>query len=119
MLLPPPPSKLQVAFSLVFRFRPGGKAMSIIHGTTVIGIFDDQNHALEALRALRRAGFTEEQIGLASRHGAGEPELAQVDTHKRARDGAITGAAVGGGIGAVAGAVVAGAGPLVGPGLAC
>jgi hypothetical protein len=92
--------------------------MSIIHGTTVIGIFDDQNHALESLRALRRAGFTDQQLGLVSRHAAGEPELAQVDTQQRAGEGAITGAAVGGGIGAVAGAVVAGAVPLVGPALA-
>jgi hypothetical protein len=92
--------------------------MSIIHGTTVVGIFDDQNHALEALRALRRAGFTDQQLGLASRHAVGEPELAQVDTQQHAGDGAITGAAVGGGIGAVAGAVVAGAVPVVGPVLA-
>ena len=92
--------------------------MAIIHGTTVVGIFEDQNHALEAIRALRRAGFTDQQLGLASRHGVGEPELPQVDTQQHAGDASVTGAAVGGGIGAVAGAVVAGTIPVVGPVLA-
>ena len=92
--------------------------MSIIHGTTVIGIFDDPNRALEAIRALRRAGFTDPQIGLASRQAAGEPELSQVDTQQHAGNAAITGAAVGGGIGAVAGAVAVSVIPVVGPFLA-
>jgi hypothetical protein len=92
--------------------------MSIVHGTTVVGVFEDQIHALESIRALRRAGFTDQQMGLVSRHGIGEPELPQVETQQRAGEGAIKGAAVGGGIGAVAGAVVAGTVPVVGPVLA-
>ena len=92
--------------------------MSIIHGTTVVGIFEDQNHALEAIRALRRAGFTDQQIGLASRHAIGEPELPQVTAQQLAGDASLKGAAVGGGIGAVAGAVAAGVVPVIGPVLA-
>ncbi len=93
--------------------------MAIIKGTTVLGIFDDQNHALNAIKDLRRAGFSEDQLGLASRHWVAEvPELAQVEMQHTAGDSAITGAAVGGGIGAVAGAVAASVIPVAGPVLA-
>ena len=74
--------------------------------------------ALWRRSALRRAGFTDAQIGLASRQAAGEPELSQVDTQQHAGNAAITGAAVGGGIGAVAGAVAVSVIPVVGPFLA-
>src|SRR5262245_35339858 len=93
--------------------------MAIIKGATVVGIFDDQAHAVKAIRELRRAGFQDDQLGLAARQWVGDvPELAQVEMQHRAGDGAITGAAVGGGIGAVAGAVAASVIPVVGPVLA-
>jgi hypothetical protein len=93
--------------------------MAIIKGTTVLGIFDDQNHALNAIRDLHRAGFREDQLGLASRHWVAEaPELAKVELQHRAGDSAITGAAVGGGLGAVAGGVAVSVIPVVGPVLA-
>src|SRR5262249_14672388 len=99
--------------------RPGGCNMAIIRGSTVLGIFDDQGHALKAIRNLRAAGFTEDQLGLASRRWVADaPELAQVHLQQTAGDSAVTGAAVGGGIGAVAGAVAASVIPVVGPVLA-
>jgi hypothetical protein len=93
--------------------------MAIIKGATVLGIFDDQDHALQAIQALRRAGFQDDQLGLASRHGVADaPELAQVEMQHSAGDSAVTGAAVGGGLGAVAGAVAASVIPVAGPVLA-
>ena len=93
--------------------------MAIIKGATVLGIFDDQGHALKAIQELRHAGFQEDQLGLAARHWVADaPELAQVEMQHSAGDGAITGAAVGGGLGAVAGAVAASVIPGVGPVLA-
>src|SRR6266481_3836505 len=93
--------------------------MAIIKGTTVLGIFDDQEHALKAIEELRRAGFPEDQLGLASRHWVADvPELAQVELQHTVGDGAITGAAVGSGLGAVAGAVAASVIPVAGPVLA-
>jgi len=93
--------------------------MAIIHGDMVLGIFDDQGHALQAIWELRNAGFQEDQLGLASRHAVPEaPELAQVGLQQTAGDSAITGAAVGGGVGAVAGAVAASVIPVAGPFLA-
>ena len=93
--------------------------MAIIKGTTVLGIFDDQAHALNAIKELRRAGFREDQLGLASRHWVADaPELAEVKLQQSAGEGAVAGAAVGGGIGAVAGAVAASVIPVAGPVLA-
>jgi len=93
--------------------------MAIIKGNTVLGVFDDQNHALNAIRDLHRAGFREDQLGLASRHWVADaPELAKVELQHRAGDSAITGAAVGGGLGAVAGGVAASVIPVAGPILA-
>ena len=93
--------------------------MSIIKDSTVLGVFDDQNHAVKAIGDLRRAGFPSNRIGLASRHQIRDiPETEQVELQRDAGAGAVAGAAVGGGVGAVAGAVAVSVIPVVGPVLA-
>ncbi len=93
--------------------------MSIIKGNTVLGIFEDQGHARQALQALRRAGFRDDQLGLAAREWiADAPDAAQVELQQTAGEGAVKGAAVGGSLGAIAGAVAVGLIPGVGPVLA-
>jgi hypothetical protein len=96
--------------------------MAIVKGNTVLGIFEDQGHARAAMDALHRAGFRDDQLGLAARAWVAEaPETAQVELQKDAGEGAVTGAAVGGGLGAVAGAaavsLIPGAGPVLAGGL--
>ena len=93
--------------------------MSSLRGDTILGIFDDQAHALKAIQDLRRAGFTDDHLGLTSRQWIADvPDLVQVKLQRSAGDGAVTGAVVGGGLGAAAGAVAVSMVPLVGPVLA-
>jgi hypothetical protein len=75
--------------------------------TAVIGIFPDRRQALHFVEELKRDGFTDDQIGVATR-GA-EPAETQ------AEGGAITGALAGGTLGGVLGATAAGAIPGFGP----
>src|SRR5262245_54683365 len=87
--------------------------MTIQRGSYLIGVFDDQRHAVAAMQALRDAGFSDQQISLLSRERVPEAQdRAAVDLQKKAGSGATVGAVVGGGVGAAAGAV---AGALLPP----
>jgi len=81
--------------------------MTIQRGSYLIGVFDDQNHAVQAVQALRAAGFNDRQLSLVSRERVPEvPDREAVDLQQKAGKGATIGAVVGGGVGAAAGAVV-------------
>ena len=40
--------------------------------STIVGVFDDRLQADRAVDELRRAGFRDDQIGVAMRHDAGD-----------------------------------------------
>lgn len=89
--------------------------------STVVGVFEDRVHADKAVSELLKAGFRQDQIGVAMRH-ADEATSASTmadpnGTH--AGSGAITGVLTGLGLGALAGlGVLAGVIPVIGPAIA-
>jgi len=89
---------------------------------TVVGVFEDRQQADRAVDALHRAGFREEQIGVALRHDQGEFDedaLSDAGDESRAGTGAMTGALAGLGFGALAGlGVLSGVIPVIGPAIA-
>jgi len=84
----------------------------------LVGVFDDRSQAQQAVNALKRAGFTDEQIGVISReNGTGASGTDSDDTY--AGEGAVTGLAAGAGIGALWGlGILAGVIPGIGPAIA-
>lgn len=96
--------------------------MAIKANETVVGVFTDREQARKATHALKEAGFTEDQIGVAS-------AKRQADGSDRGRDdddddnytgeGAIAGAAAGASLGALWGlGILAGLLPAIGPAIA-
>ena len=91
--------------------------------STVVGVFEDRVEADKAVSQLLKAGFRQDQIGVAMRHGSeatGTGTAADAnDTHTHATSGAVTGVVTGLGLGALAGlGVLAGVIPVVGPAIA-
>jgi len=90
--------------------------MKATQRSTVVGVFQNPRDAQRAVEELRRAGFREDQIGVASHnreqtHGA---DKTTNETH--AETGAVTGALAGAGLGAAWGiAAIAGLIPAIGP----
>ncbi len=93
--------------------------MVITNQSTVIAVFQEIGQAEDAVTELRREGFRENQIGLATRdRGPGSAEVTENQDAPGARD-KIVGPTLGAGLGALMGAgVVALNLPLVGPILA-
>jgi hypothetical protein len=91
--------------------------MTAVVRSTAVGIFENHDRAEEAVNALRRAGFPEEQIGFVARNLATPREGAPTDTREHhVAEGAAAGAVGGGAIGTIAGlAVAAGLIPPLGP----
>jgi len=86
--------------------------------STVVGVFEDRQQADKAVGELLKAGFRQDQIGVAMRHGEGEAwaSTAGDADETKAGSGAVTGALTGLGLGALAGlGVLAGVIPVVGP----
>ena len=86
--------------------------------STVVGVFPDRDSAERAIRELERAGFPEDDIGLAA-HGEGGTATgagpAGLDTTDEGRRGLAAGAAIGGTAGGIMGALAAGLIPGIGP----
>lgn len=93
------------------------------HGT-VVGVFTNRDDARKATHALKDAGFTEAQIGVASgtredTRTAGDGDAEESFAGEGALSGAATGAAAGVGIGALWGlGILAGVLPAIGPAIA-
>ena len=84
--------------------------------TTAIAIFEDRAQAQRAIEQLKRAGFTEKEIGVTARD-TGEADGDVVDRGKgtHAKEGAIAGVAAGAGVGALWGlGILAGVLPGIG-----
>jgi len=88
--------------------------------STVVGVFQDRHHAQQAVSELRRAGFHDEQIGVAGRDYEATDKAAEIsDKGTKAAAGAATGLAAGAGLGALWGmGIIAGLLPAIGPAIA-
>lgn len=83
---------------------------------TVVGVFTDHTQAERAVHELKKAGFTNEQIGVAGRDWRGE---GHADQGSHAGEGALAGAVAGAGVGGLVGlGVLAGIIPVIGPAIA-
>lgn len=84
----------------------------------VIGVFDQESQAEQAVSALWRAGFAPDRIDMANRRMGvvpGTPRLQfQQDAAEGATAGAVAGATAGAVVGVVAGSVVPGIGTVLG-----
>jgi hypothetical protein len=99
--------------------------MAVTTSTTVVGVFSDRNQADKAIDALRDAGFTSSQIGVAARGERPVSRDLDVDddaNEEAAEDagtGAVAGAAAGAGVGGLIGlGVLYGMIPVIGPAIA-
>jgi hypothetical protein len=72
---------------------------------TVVGLFGERSRAEAAIRELKRDGFTEEQIGVATED--------RNDPHDSAAAGAVSGGLLGGLIGLLGSLLIPGLGPIV------
>jgi len=89
--------------------------MSFQQRTTIVGVFEDQRHADMAVDELRKAGFRDDQIGVAGRHAEGETEVT-TEEGSHAGTGAAAGAIAGAGLGGLVGlGIIAGLIPAIGP----
>ncbi len=87
----------------------------------VVGLFDRQDAAQTALRALRAAGFSDQEIGVVMRDLGGGRDLVGETAEGGAANGAATGAATGGLVGGLLGLLgsllLPGVGPIVAGGV--
>jgi len=89
--------------------------------STVVGVFEDRRHADQAVAELKRAGFRDDQIGVAMRQTGGSTgaEATAETGETYAEEGAATGVLAGLGLGALAGlGVLSGVIPVIGPAIA-
>lgn len=97
-------------------FIPGRSGAPDLSTKTVVGVFDTNGEALEAARALQRAGIDDTHISLVAQETDRAPDIGAEDT--MAGEGAIQGAGVGAVVGGTLAGLVALAVPGVGPLLA-
>ncbi len=86
-----------------------------VAGETVVGMYPDQPGAERGIEALKAAGFSEQQIGVAVQDKRQQKDLTE-GTGTQAAEGAATGAMGGGVLGGVVG-LLAGVGALAIPGI--
>jgi hypothetical protein len=89
--------------------------------SVLVGIFEDRNHAVSAVRDLEAAGFKDSEIGFAIRGsdavaGGMITDAAGAKDSKGAVTGAITGGALGGIVAAAVTALIPGVGPILAAG---
>ena len=83
---------------------------------TIVGIFHDRGRAQEAVRALKQAGFLDDQIGLLAPGSDENAPSLDTATNSKAAEGTIIGAATGAGVGALwAIGIAAQVLPVIGP----
>src|SRR4051794_41045309 len=86
--------------------------------STIVGVFQDHFQADRAVDELRRAGFREDQIGVAGRQveGVSDTGVAASEEGSHVGSGAVTGALAGAGLGGLVGlGIITGLIPAIGP----
>jgi len=92
--------------------------MATTKQTTVVGVFTDRRQADAAVDDLRRAGFRDDQIGMAARDDKGTSTTTK-EKGTYVEEGAVAGAVAGAGVGGLIGlGVLAGVIPVIGPAIA-
>src|SRR5688572_17805396 len=110
-------SRCQVHFWLENK---GKVAMATQQQGTAVGVFQNHEDARKAIRALKDAGFTDDQIGVASSNREALRSTDEDDAEGNyAGEGAAAGLATGAGLGALWGlGILAGVLPAIGPAIA-
>jgi len=90
--------------------------------TTVVGVFNDASKAQEAIRALKEAGFREDEIGVISQDKTAPAAKGKKTKGSHVAEGAVAGVATGAGVGAlwalgIAANILPGIGPVIAGGL--
>ena len=101
---------------MMARKNPAASSSPGTHGRTVVGLFHDRGDAEEAIRDLKSAGFTEQQIGVAMQDGSAQQDLIEQTgstAAEGAAKGAVSGGVVGGLIGLLGSLLIPGVGPIV------
>jgi heat induced stress protein YflT len=75
--------------------------MTLIDHAVVVGVFHDRAAARAAVDELRKAGFPEDQIGVAAREGSSVAETHTAAAGSRWEEGTAAGVATGAGVGAL------------------
>src|SRR5688572_24705946 len=84
-----------------------------------VGVFSDRAQAQQAVNELKRNGFTDQEVGVASRHSDLHLNASDDADESMAVEGAAAGVATGAGIGALWGlGILAGVIPGIGPAIA-
>jgi hypothetical protein len=83
--------------------------------STVVAAFSSRAQAEQAVAELHRAGFRDDQLGLALRDDRAPSRAARPGEETAAGEGAVAGAVTGAALGGLAGAVAAGLIPGIGP----
>ena len=91
--------------------------MTTAKSSTVVGVFTDRRQAQQAVATLNRAGFRDDQLGVAAKgHDEGTPAPAAEKKGTHVAEGAGVGVAAGAGVGALwALGIMAGFLPAIGP----
>ncbi len=90
--------------------------MNMTDRNVLIGVFNDHRKAQEALAELKRVGFRDEQIGVASRDADRDEVAKGKSKGTYAEEGAVAGVATGAGVGGLwALGIAAGVLPAIGP----
>jgi Heat induced stress protein YflT len=88
--------------------------MAMTQNFIAVGVFHDAEQARHAIDELKRAGYSENEIGFLARASATESED---DTMKNATTGAVEGGVIGGVLGAAAALLIPGFGPAIAGGI--
>jgi hypothetical protein len=91
--------------------------MTLRERSTVVGVFADHAQAEQAIQALERAGFTDEQIGFIRRGEGRTGEESRPGTGEKVATGALGGGVLGGILGAAAALLIPGFGPAIAGGI--
>ena len=89
--------------------------MALTQNSIAVGVFQDSEQARRAIDELKRAGYSENEIGFLTRVSA--TGQADGDTVSSAATGAVEGGVLGGVLGAAAALLIPGIGPAVAGGI--
>ena len=91
--------------------------MATIERSTVVGVFIDRVQAEQAINELRRAGFSDDQIGFILHGNPTEEGKTGSDAGTGVAAGAVSGGVIGGVLGAAAALLIPGFGPAIAGGI--
>jgi hypothetical protein len=89
---------------------------TLITGRTVVGLFQQRSQAEQAIRELKRAGFTDDQLGVAMHDqpsGSAPVENRDTEVAEGATVGALTGGVLGSLVGLLGSFLIPGVGPIL------